>query len=140
MARAQTTAADIAAPCKARQATTAVIWLASAAPTLAATYSARPSSSTGRRPSRSDTGPHTSWARPKPRISAAIVNCTAAMPACRSAASAGKAGSIRSVVMGCKPISKASASAANAGDKRDAVGAAGKAVAVMRSHRQTITR
>ena len=116
MARPQTTAAAMAAPCSARPSTTAATLPASAANTLARVYSARPSSSTGRRPKRSATGPHTSCVRPKAPIKADIVSCTGAIGACRSAASAGRAGSIRSVVMGCRPISSASTSAANPWD------------------------
>ena len=67
--------------------------LGAAAPnTLAIVYSARPLSSTGRRPKRSASGPQTSCVRPKQMISADSVSCAAAIEAPRLAWTVGNAG------------------------------------------------
>ena len=59
---------------------------------LAAVYSSKPVISTGRRPTRSATGPQNIWATPKARINADIVSCAALIGAARSRASMGSAG------------------------------------------------
>jgi hypothetical protein len=84
----------------------------------ASTYSARPPSSTGRRPQRSATGPHASCAGRRPGswpTSSAGPRAIDA-PSCRPAA-AGPAAS-ESVVTGCRPSSTASTTAARRADGR----------------------
>src|SRR5574341_808001 len=115
IARAQTTAAAMQAPCTARHAINVPTLSASALATLATVYSASPTSSTGRRPWRSASGPHTSWPRPKQMISADSVSCAAAIGAPSSRVSVGSAGRYRSVVTGWMPSSRASARATMAG-------------------------
>ena len=65
---------------------------ASALPTLAAVSSARPPSSTGRRPKRSATGPQTICASPNDSISSDMVSWALAMPAPSSRVRLGSAG------------------------------------------------
>ena len=79
-------------------------------------YSTKPHSSTGRRPTRSATGPQNSWATPKASIKADIVNCASAIGAARLRVSAGRVGKYRSVVTGCKPNNNANAQAAWVGE------------------------
>ena len=91
-ARAQTTAAAMAAPCKPRHTTNASMLPAAAQPTLAIVYRAKPASRTGRRPKRSETGPHTNWAKPKLRIKTDMVSCAHTMLPPRSRDSMGSDG------------------------------------------------
>ena len=119
MARAHTTDAAMPTPCSARAAMRASITGATAASTLATAYSPKPPNSTGRRPKRSANGPISNCAKPKLSSSADMVSCTAAIGACKSMAKRGSAGKYRSVVTGCKPSSKARASAAFRGDKEE---------------------
>ncbi len=100
------------APCNMRQTISQAMLEASAAPRLAATINASDTSSTGRRPKRSATGPQTSCIRPKARISADIVICIADSGAANSRAISGSAGRYRSVITGCRPSSSASSVAA----------------------------
>ena len=92
MARAHITAAPIAAPCTARQPISNSIDGASTPPMAASTYPARPHSSTGRRPKRSDSGPSTSCEQPKASSSAVNVSCACATGAPKPIVSAGSAG------------------------------------------------
>lgn len=92
MARAAITPAPVATPCKVRQATSQSMLGASAQPRAATTYRARPASSTGRRPQRSDTGPHTSCEPPKASSRAVSVSWVCATGACSCAVSSGSAG------------------------------------------------
>ena len=92
IARAQTAAAASVAPCAMRQTINHGMLVAKAAPRPATTISASESSSTGRRPKRSAIGPQTSCIRPKARISADIVICTAAIGAAKSRTISGSAG------------------------------------------------
>ena len=92
MERPQVTAAAIAAPCNARQEISQPMPGASAASTLASVYSARPASSTGRRPNRSASGPNTNCARPKQMINADRVSCASLTLAPNSCGRLGNAG------------------------------------------------
>jgi hypothetical protein len=115
MERPQVTAAAIAAPCIARQTTSASMLCAAAPNTLAIVYSESPASSTGRRPKRSDSGPHTSWPRPKQMMSADSVSCVALRLAPSSRCSVGSAGRYRSVEIGWMPSSSVRVSTTTAG-------------------------
>ena len=64
MARAHITPAPMAAPCSVRQMISESIDRASALPMAATMYAANPSKRIGRRPNRSDSGPHTSCDTP----------------------------------------------------------------------------
>ena len=66
-----------------------------------------PTSKTGRRPKRSDTGPQNSCEIPKAKTSAVRVSWACVMLAPKPVVSAGKAGRYRSVLSGCRPISSA---------------------------------
>ena len=112
MARAHITTAASAAPWAARQATSMPMDVLAAAPRLATAISVRLVSSTGRRPQRSDAGPHTSCIGPNARISTDIVSCVADSGALNSPAMAGSDGRYRSVITGCRPSSSASITAA----------------------------
>ena len=92
MARAHITAAPMAAPCATRAHTSAGMLGASTQAMDASTYSAMPASKIGRRPNRSDSGPHTSCEVPNASSRAAKVSCTSAIGARKSACSAGSAG------------------------------------------------
>ena len=73
---------------------------ASAAPTLAAVYSANPSSRMGRRPHRSDSGPHTICEHPKASSKPVKVSWACDSGAPKPEVMAGSAGRYKSVVMG----------------------------------------
>ena len=94
MARAQTTAAAMVAPCSTRHITSQPMLPASMLPMLAAVYSTSPVISTGRRPTRSATGPQNSCPTPKARISADIVSCAALMGAPELAREQGQCGQV----------------------------------------------
>ena len=116
MARAQTTTAPMAAPCSVRHTTSAAMEGAAALPTEARVYRPRPTSSTGRRPKRSDSGPQTSCDTPKASSSALSVNCAWATGAFRLRVRAGRAGRYRSVVTGWMESSRARTTTARAGE------------------------
>ena len=79
-------------PCRMRQTISWSIDAENVLPTAASTYSAVPPSSTGRRPNRSDSGPHTSCDRPKASSSAVSVSCACGMPAPKPWVIEGRAG------------------------------------------------
>jgi len=89
---------------------------ASAQPTAASTYSPMPVSRMGRRPQRSDSGPHSSCEPPKASSSAVKVVWVWATLAPSCSVSRGRAGRYRSVVSGCRPSSRASMAMTNTGD------------------------
>ena len=92
IARAQTTAAAMQAPCTARAAISQPMSGAIDAAAPDSVYSASPASSTGRRPKRSATGPQASCAMPKASSSAAIVICAPLIEAPSSCVSWGSEG------------------------------------------------
>jgi hypothetical protein len=86
------TEAPIAAPCKVRQAMSMGIDAASTQATEAAVYVPRPISRMGRRPKRSESGPHTSCEVPKASSSNVSVSCACETGAPKPSVSEGRAG------------------------------------------------
>jgi hypothetical protein len=102
MARAITIPAQPPRPWTKRQVVSQPISAVSAQPMEPVMKMARPTSSGGRRPKRSASGPKISWAMAMPAKKVASVFCTAAGSAARPAAMAGKAGRYMSVASGPK--------------------------------------
>ena len=88
---------------------------ASAQPIDASVYAASPVSSTGRRPHRSDSGPHTSCEVPNASSKVMSVNCACDTDAPKLSVSAGSDGRYRSVVIGWMPSSSDSTTTTTAG-------------------------
>ena len=92
MARPAITAAPIAAPCSTRHRISQSMLPASNAPTPATAYRPSPASSTGRRPMRSDSGPHTICEQPNASSMPVSVSCACDSLAPKPLVMAGRAG------------------------------------------------
>ena len=91
IARPQTMQAAMPRPCAARAAISTSMFGAIAPTAAPAAYSRKPATSTGRRPKRSEAGPHSSWLNPKLNTSTASVSCTTPTRAAYSLRIAGSA-------------------------------------------------
>jgi len=100
-----TDAADAPKPWTARQPISAAPSAASVQAMAAATYTARPSRMTRRRPWRSDKGPQASWPNPKVSMNAPSVACICESVAPSSAPMAGSPGRLMSMDRGGRPAS-----------------------------------
>jgi len=119
MARAHITTAPMAAPCRARHTINACMLLAITQPKPASVNVARPHNKIGRRPKRSDSGPHTNCEVPKANNNALSVSCTCDSSASNSALMAGRAGKYKSVATGWMPMSIDSNTMMSVGDIND---------------------